>query len=367
MTDVKKRIRCAIYTRKSTEEGLEMEFNSLDAQREAGEAYVTSQKHEGWMLVPDYYDDGGFTGGNIERPALKRLMNDVESGKIDIIVVYKVDRLSRALSDFAKLIDVFDRHNVSFVSVTQQFNTTTSMGRLTLNILLSFAQFEREVIGERIRDKFAASKRKGMWMGGAQMLGYDVKDRKLIVNEKEAVIIRNIFERFLILRSATLLAREMRLQGYHNKTYVSQAGREHVGMSFNKCQLYRILQNRFYIGDVPHKEKSYPGQHEPIIDRKTWDETQSVFKISPRKRGRSVVAKVPSLLRGLVFCSCCQTALTPVHTRKNGKQYRYYKPGIILQGRSDTCTISAIPAGELENVVLTQLKQVFYAPEMIVK
>jgi DNA invertase Pin-like site-specific DNA recombinase len=234
MSDIKRRIRCAVYTRKSTEEGLDMEFNSLDAQREAGEAYILSQRHEGWTLVADHYDDGGFSGGSMERPALKRLMRDVEAGAIDVIVVYKVDRLSRSLTDFAKLVDVFDRHNVSFVSVTQQFNTTTSMGRLTLNILLSFAQFEREVIGERIRDKFAASKRKGMWMGGTPPLGYDVKDRKLIVNETEAKQVRYIFERFITLRSVTLLAKELKTTDIRTKSYITQTGNERIPRFFTK-------------------------------------------------------------------------------------------------------------------------------------
>ncbi len=215
MSEIKRRIRCAVYTRKSTEEGLDMEFNSLDAQREAGEAYVLSQRNEGWTLVSDYYDDGGFSGGSMERPALKRLIKDIEAGLIDVIVVYKVDRLSRSLMDFAKLVETFDRFNVSFVSVTQQFNTTTSMGRLTLNILLSFAQFEREVIGERIRDKFSASKRKGMWMGGPPPLGYDVLARKLVVNPEEAKQVKYIFERFITLRSATMLMKELKTTDMH--------------------------------------------------------------------------------------------------------------------------------------------------------
>lgn len=251
MTDIKRRVRCAVYTRKSTEEGLDMEFNSLDAQREAGEAYVLSQRNEGWTLVSDYYDDGGFSGGSMERPALKRLMKDIEAGLIDVIVVYKVDRLSRSLMDFAKLVETFDRFNVSFVSVTQQFNTTTSMGRLTLNILLSFAQFEREVIGERIRDKFAASKRKGMWMGGPPPLGYDVVARKLIVNEAEAKQVRYIFERFITLRSATLLMKELKATDIRTKNYTTQTGNQKAGRFINKNQIYRTIHNRLYLGEMP--------------------------------------------------------------------------------------------------------------------
>jgi site-specific DNA recombinase len=244
MSEIKRRIRCAVYTRKSTEEGLDMEFNSLDAQREAGEAYVLSQRNEGWTLVSDYYDDGGFSGGSMERPALKRLMKDIEAGLIDVIVVYKVDRLSRSLMDFAKLVETFDRFNVSFVSVTQQFNTTTSMGRLTLNILLSFAQFEREVIGERIRDKFSASKRKGMWMGGPPPLGYDVLARKLVVNPEEAKQVKYIFERFITLRSATMLMKELKTTNIRTKNYVTQTGNQKIGRFINKNQIYRTIHNR---------------------------------------------------------------------------------------------------------------------------
>ena len=367
MTEVKRRTRCAVYTRKSTDEGLDMEFNSLDAQREAGEAYISSQKHEGWTLVPDYYDDGGFSGGTMERPALKCLMKDIENGKIDVVVVYKVDRLSRSLADFAKLIEVFDKRNVSFVSVTQQFNTTTSMGRLTLNILLSFAQFEREVTGERIRDKIAASKKKGMWMGGMPPLGYDVVERKLIPNDKEADLVRQIFQRFLTLRSTTLLMRELRTQGHRNKTYVTKTGRQRIGRQINKLQLYRILQNQIYLGEITHKDKTYLGQHVAIVERGIWDEAQKVFRESPRKRRGAVAARTPALLRGLVKCGGCKSTLSPVHTLKKGKHYRYYKPSQILKGGCEGCPLGAIPAGELEGVVLMQLRQVFRSPEIIVK
>src|SRR5512134_960539 len=244
-----RKIRCAIYTRVSTDERLDMEFNSLDAQREAALSYVQSQKSEGWILVGDRYDDGGFSGGSMERPALQRLLRDVESGVIDVIVVYKVDRLSRSLIDFARIVEVFDKHNVSFVSITQQFNTTTSMGRLTLNILLSFAQFEREVIGERIRDKFAASRRNGMWMGGCPPLGYDVRDRKLVVNEGEAELVRLIFQRFPRIGSATQLAQELRRAGRTTKSWTTQDGNHRQGKSIDKGALYKILGNRVYLGE----------------------------------------------------------------------------------------------------------------------
>ena len=258
-----KRLRCAIYTRKSSEEGLDMEFNSLEAQREACEAYVASQKAEGWAAIRERYDDGGFSGGTLERPGLKQLLVDIEAGLIDVIVVYKIDRLSRSLMDFAKLVEVFDRNNVTFVSVTQSFNTTTSMGRLTLNILLSFAQFEREVIGERIRDKFAASRKRGMWMGGFVPMGYDVKDRKLVVNESEAATVRMIFERFVALGSASTLARALQAERVLNKR----------GKRIDKGFIYKLINNRVYLGEAVHKGVSYPGEHDAIVTLSTIQRT----------------------------------------------------------------------------------------------
>src|SRR5665811_1523624 len=257
-----KKTCCAIYTRKSSEEGLEQAFNSLDAQREACTAFIASQKHEGWTVVPTLFDDGGYSGGTMERPALKRLPADIEAGQIDVVVVYKVDRLTRALSDFAKLVEVFDRRGVSFVSITQQFNTTTSMGRLTLNILLSFAQFERELIGERVRDKIAASKKKGMWMGGTVPLGYDVKDRKLIVNEDEARAVVDIYQRYLKLRSVRALGEELAAAGIKSKRRVRPDGTEYGHQQFSHGALYLMLQNRTYRGEATHKGNSYPGAYE---------------------------------------------------------------------------------------------------------
>jgi len=262
-----RRRRCAIYTRKSSEEGLEMEFNSLDAQREACSAYTASQKAEGWALLRDSYDDGGFSGGTLERPALKRLLADIEAGLIDVVVVYKIDRLSRSLMDFARLVEVFDRNDVTFVSVTQSFNTTTSMGRLTLNILLSFAQFEREVIGERIRDKVAASRKRGMWMGGVVPLGYEVKDRKLVVNPTEAALVRQIFKRFVLLGSVTLVVRE--LQAEHRLTKRSKP--------FDKGIVYKLINNRVYVGQAVHKGTAYLGEHAPIIERGLFDKVQAIL------------------------------------------------------------------------------------------
>jgi DNA invertase Pin-like site-specific DNA recombinase len=351
-----RKLRCAIYTRKSSEEGLEMEFNSLDAQRESGEAYVTSQKAEGWLPVPDRYDDGGFSGGNLDRPALQRLLIDIESGKIDIVVVYKIDRLSRALLDFAKLVEVFDRHEVRFVSVTQPFNTTTSMGRLTLNVLLSFAQFEREVIGDRIRDKVAASRRKGMWMGGWTPLGYDVKDRKLEVNKQEAAAVRMIFERFTKVGSATVLVRQLRAEEVTGKN----------GRLVDKGYLYQLLKNRVYIGEAVHKGDSYPGEHKAIVPRQLWDKVHATLNENARKRSARARAQTPALLKGIIFgpTGC---AMTPTHTRKRGRLYRYYIANDLLKHDAPDCSIRRVPAAEIENAVVDQVRDLLRAPEIIVR
>ncbi len=363
----KPRTRCAIYTRKSSDEGLEQEYNSLDAQRDASEAYIASQRHEGWVLLPDLYDDGGFSGGNMNRPGLKRLLADIAAKKIDIVVVYKIDRLTRSLLDFAQLIGAFDQHNVCFVSVTQQFNTTTPMGRLILNILLSFAQFERELTGERIRDKFAASKKKGMWMGGCPPLGYDIRDRKLIINPREAEIVKKIFLRFITLQSITMLVRELRLQGITSKTYVTQTGKQRYGTAMCKNQIYRLLGNRIYLGEIPHKDQSYPGQHQAIIDREIWDQVHDILTTSPRASGRKTVAKEFALLKGIVHCGGCGSPMTPVHTLRNGKRYRYYKPSQQLRGGCEDCPIGSVAAGELESIVVAQLRELFTTPDIVIK
>lgn len=368
MTEIKKRIRCAIYTRKSTDEGLDMEFNSLDAQREAGESYIHAQRHEGWTLVPTYYDDGGFSGGSMERPALKSLMADIAKSLIDIVVVYKVDRLSRSLADFAKLIELFEKHQVCFVSVTQQFNTTSSMGRLTLNILLSFAQFEREVIGERIRDKVAASKKKGMWMGGVVPIGYDAVDRKLVINETEARVVRSIFERFVAVGSTTLLVKELREKGHCTKRFISKPGRSCGGKPMTKGFLYKLLHNRVYLGEIEHRGKIYQGQHKAIIDSALWDKAHGIMAENPRKRGNRVRCKTPALLVGLACCGGCGSSMTPTHTKKiNGRLYRYYKPHASMQGDCENCPISSIPAGQMEDAVVAQLQTLLQAPEMMVR
>jgi site-specific DNA recombinase len=351
-----RKLRCAVYTRKSTDEGLEQEFNSLDAQREACEAYIASQKAEGWALVPDRYDDGGYSGGNLERPALKRLMGDIEARRIDIVVVYKIDRLTRSLMDFSKLVEVLDRNSVTFVSVTQSFNTTTSMGRLTLNILLSFAQFEREVTGERIRDKVAASRKKGMWMGGWAPLGYDVKDRKLVINAKEAPHVRFMFEQFARTRSVTKMLPILAAEGIKAKS----------GKPVEKGYLYRIIKNPVYVGEAAHKGMSYPGEHSAIINRKLWERVQAILKESPRKRAANSRSRTPALLKGLIFGPSGST-MTPSHTRRNGKLYRYYVDMGVLKRGAEPGPASRVTAGDVERAVVDQLRAILRAPELVIR
>ena len=291
--------------------------------RRACAAYIDSQRHEGWLGLDDRYDDGGYSGGTLERPALQRLIRDIEAGRVDTVICYKIDRLSRSLTDFAKLVDVFERNRVTFVSVTQSFCTTTSMGRLTLNILLSFAQFERELAGERIRDKFAASRRKGIFMGGHPPLGYDVRDRKLVMNPAEAALVRLIFRRFLDLGSALLLIRELNAQGHRTKSWITRSGTFREGRPFEKGTLYKILRNRVYLGEAVHKGKSYPGEHEPIVDRATWERVHEVLASNARRRGNEARARTPAPLKGLLRCTHCSAAMTPSQTRRRGRLYRY--------------------------------------------
>ena len=363
--------RCAIYTRKSTDEGLDQEYNSLDAQRDAGLAFVASQRHEGWVVVGDGYDDGGYSGGNLDRPGLKRLMADIEAGEVDIVVVYKIDRLTRALSDFAKLVDVFDRNGVSFVSVTQQFNTTTSMGRLTLNILLSFAQFEREVTGERIRDKIAASKAKGMWMGGMPPLGYDVVERKLIVNAAEAELVRGIFCRYAEHGSAAQLVRELAIEGQTTKSWITQGSLHRSGRPIDQQYLFAMLRNRIYLGEMVHKGESYRGQHQAIVSPELWNATHAF--IERRKQGpREHRTKHPALLAGLLFAPDGQRMIHHFTKKKNGRLYRYYVPylhkrrnaGATLQ--PDATDVGALPAAEIEAAVLEQIHLALRSPEILV-
>ncbi|MCX8500552.1 MAG: recombinase family protein [Alphaproteobacteria bacterium] len=363
--------RCAIYTRKSTDEGLDQEYNSLEAQRDSALAFISSQRHEGWIAVNDGYDDGGFSGGNTNRPALKRLLADVEDGRIDVVVVYKIDRLSRSLSDFAQMVDLFDAHGVTFVSVTQQFSTTTSMGRLTLNILLSFAQFEREVTGERIRDKISASKAKGMWMGGTPPLGYDVRDRKLVVNESEAALVRDIFARYAETGSAAQLVRELQIEGHTTKVWVAQNGRRHDGKVIDQQCLFTMLRNRLYLGEITHKGQSFPGQHEPIVSTDLWAAVHAF--VDGRKQGpRTRYKKEPALLTGLLYAPDGQRMLPTYTQKKNGKRYRYYVPYLEKRQSAGATydhtrpNIGPLPALEIETAVLAQVHKALQEPEMII-
>ena len=362
---LKRRMRCAVYTRKSSEEGLDQEYNSIDAQRDAGHAYIASQRAEGWIAVADDYDDPAFSGGNMERPALKRLMADIEAGKIDVIVIYKIDRLTRSLADFSKMVEVFERQGVSFVSVTQQFNTTTSMGRLMLNVLLSFAQFEREVTGERIRDKIAASKRKGMWMGGIPPIGYDVANRRLIPNEAEAKTIAHIFQRFVELGSTTKLVKELRLDGVTSKAWTTQDGRVREGKPIDKGLIYKVLNNRTYLGELRHKELWYQAEHPPIITKSIWDDAHAILSTNGRVRATTTRAKTQYLLKGIVFGSDGR-AMSPFQTAKqNGRRYRYYVPQRDIKEHAGASGLPRMPAAELESAVLEQLRGHLRSPDVV--
>ena len=367
MSDVlKRRMRCAVYTRKSSEEGLDQEYNSIDAQRDAGHAYIASQRAEGWIPVADDYDDPAFSGGNMERPGLKRLMADIEAGKVDVVVIYKIDRLTRSLADFSKMVEVFERQGVSFVSVTQQFNTTTSMGRLMLNVLLSFAQFEREVTGERIRDKIAASKRKGMWMGGVPPLGYDVENRRLVPNPQEAKLIRHIFTRFVELGSSTKLVKELKLDGVTSKAWTTQDGKIREGKPIDKGLVYKLLGNRTYLGELRHKEQWYQAEHLPIVDQTVWDSVHAILATNGRSRANATRATTPFLLKGIVFGHDGR-ALTPWHSTKKttGKRYRYYLPMRDLKEHAGASGLPRMPAAELESAVLDQLRNILRAPNLL--
>jgi site-specific DNA recombinase len=355
-TDRKPVMRCAIYTRKSSEEGLEQSFNSLDAQREAGEAFILSQRHEGWQMLPARYDDGGFSGGTMERPALKRLLEDVQAKKVNVIVVYKVDRLTRSLADFAKIVEALDARGVSFVSVTQQFNTTTSMGRLTLNILLSFAQFEREVTGERIRDKISASKKKGMWMGGSVPLGYDLEARKLIPHPTEAPLVRNIFALYLKLGCVSKLMAQLNRENVKTKTWVTKAGTRLGGAPFARGHLYYLLRNRLYVGEIRHRERWYPGEHSGIVPRDLWDKVQVQLDGNLRTHHNRVRNGSSSLLTGLIEDEE-GNRFTPSFTIKRGRRYRYYVSLETIKNSAGECKQpTRLPAHEIESRVTERLQ-----------
>jgi DNA invertase Pin-like site-specific DNA recombinase len=351
-----KPIRCAIYTRVSTDRGLEQDFNSLDAQYDASQAYIRSQVHAGWTLIRARYDDGGFSGGTTDRPALQQLLEDVKTSKIDIIVVYKVDRLTRSLADFAKLVELFDRHGVSFVSVTQQFNTTTSMGRLTLNILLSFAQFEREVTSERIRDKIAASKRKGLWVGGMVPLGYKVKNRKVVVIKNEAGRVQTIFRRYLELGSLNRLLADLRERNIFTKVRTLSTSRTVGGIAFTRGSLGHLLRNRFYVGEVVYKGEVCPGEQAAILDRELFEAVQR--KLEEQRTNHSTArANSESLLMGRIFDDA-GNRMTPSFVRKGGKRYRYYVSSTLIQAQAKFAgTIRRVPAPEIEALVLQALRK----------
>jgi DNA invertase Pin-like site-specific DNA recombinase len=359
-------VRCAIYTRKSSEEGLEQEFNSLQAQREACEAFIDSQRHEGWVCLRAAYDDGGFSGATMDRPALQQLLADLTAGRVDTVVVYKIDRLTRSLADFAKIVEILDARGASFVSVTQQFNTTTSMGRLTLNVLLSFAQFEREVIGERIRDKIAASKKKGMWMGGVPPLGYQAQDRKLVIVDSEAEIVRLIFRRYAELGSVRLLKDEMEARNIQSKLRTSGAGRISGGKPFARGAIYLMLQNRIYRGEIVHKEQSHPGEHPPIIDQPLWDavQTQLAGNSTPREGAKT---REPSLLARMLFDGD-GNRMTPSHAIKKGTHYRYYvSRSLITKDRTEVSAGLRSPAAEIEHLVSSRVHRWLLDPGSIYK
>ena len=359
-------IRCAVYTRKSCEDGLEQEFNSLDAQRLAGENYIASQIHENWRLVSKHYDDGGFSGGNMNRPALKELFEDIKAGLIDMVVVYKIDRLSRSLFDFSKIVELFDKYNVSFVSVTQSFNTSTSSGKLMLNILLSFAQFERELSGERIRDKFAASLKKGMWMGGNPPLGYEVKDRSLIINEEEKPIIQFIYEKFAETESYFMVTDLLNNSGYRTKIRHLSNGKTTGGGKFQPNAVLHILRNPYYKSCVTHKGQVYQGQHEAIIPENEWEQVQEIFSKhggGARKRENMMS---PSFLKGIIRCESCDTPMIPSYCVKNGMRYRYYVCQKHQKCKSCNSAFKTVPAGPVEEQVVNEIIRIFKSPEILV-
>ena len=362
----KNRKRCAVYCRVSSDERLDQEFNSIDAQREAGHAYIASQRAEGWIPVADDYDDPGYSGGNTDRPALKRLLADIERGLIDIVVVYKIDRLTRSLADFAKMVDVFDLHDVSFSAVTQQINSATSMGRLMLNVLLSFAQFEREVTSERIRDKIAAAKRKGMWMGGVPSIGYDVVNRQLVINDAEAAVVRRIFEEMLTIGSPTQIAANLTAEGITTKAWTTQEGQTRSGTRIDKKYLHKLLRNRIYLGELSHKGNWYPGAHPPIIDRALWDKVHAV--LAKDSHARSVETKIrsrtDSLLRGLLYAPSGER-MYPTYSSKRGHKYHYYVSKSESRFGAPSKSFARLPAPEIEAAVVAQIRTVLTSPESI--
>ena len=355
MTDISHKTqikRCAVYTRKSTEYGLDQDFNSLDAQREAGEHMIASQAGNGWILLKDQYDDGGYSGGTLERPALQRLMGDIRAGKVDLVIVYKADRLCRSMAKFYNLIEFFEAHGVSFVSVSERFDTSTAMGRLFVNMLQSFAQYEREQTSDRVKDKVAAAKKRGLWTGGSPPFGYKPVDKKLIIVEDEARIVRRIFHGFVNCGSATQLARELRQEGLVNRN----------GNLFNKCAISKILNNKTYLGLVAFKGEVYEGQHKEIVSRRVWDQAHSIFKEHPKTRAGRTRSKTPSLLKGIIF-GPDGAAMSPHHTRKGQRLYRYYTSQTVLKHGAGACVPGRVPAADVEQIVLSQVKYLMLHPD----
>jgi site-specific DNA recombinase len=361
-------VRCAIYTRKSTEEGLEQEFNSLDAQRESAEAFIRSQANEGWTCLPQRYDDGGFTGGNMERPALQRLLADIQAGQIDVVCSYKVDSLSRSLLDFAKMMETFEQHGVSFVSITQQFNSATSMGRLVLNVLLSFAQFEREIIAERTRDKVAATRRKGKWAGGTPLLGYDLDPRggRLLVNDEEAERVRAIFALYLEQLSLLPVVLELERRGWVNKRWQTRQGRLRGGRPFTKTSLYRLLSNVVYAGKVRYKDEVHEGEQPALIAADTFARVQALLRSHGPAIGPPSRHRFAALLKGLLHCRPCDCAMTPAHSTRQGSQrYRYYSCVNAQKRGWQACPSKSIPAAQIEQLVVGQLQQLGRDPQVL--
>lgn len=358
-------IRAAIYTRKSTEDGLEQEFNSLDAQRESGEAFIKSQAALGWTCLPERYDDGGFSGGSLERPALRRLLNDIEAGRVDCVAVYKVDRLSRSLTDFARLMEAFEKHRVSFVSVTQQINSANSMGRLMLNVLLSFAQFERELVSERTRDKIAAARRKGKWVGGMPLLGFDVVDSKLVVNPDEAEQVRQIFALYVEHEGLIPVVAELERRGWRNKAWVTKAGTKRGGRLFDKGTVWNLLRNVAYIGQVGYKDEVHDGEHEAIVDHDLWQKVQAKLQKNGRTGGAAVRNQFGAILKGLLHCGSCGCSMIPSHTTKGKKRYRYYVCTSAQKQGWKNCATKSLPAGEIEKFVVSQISCIGRDPGLV--
>lgn len=365
VADDRKVLRCAIYTRKSTEEGLEQEFNSLDAQRASAIDYIRSQKHEGWECIETQYDDGGFTGANMERPGLRQLLKDIEAGRIDCVVVYKVDRLSRSLMDFSRIIEIFDRHKVAFVSVTQAFNTASSMGRLILNVLLSFAQFEREMISERTRDKIAAARRKGRWVGGVPILGYTVEDAKLIVDPFEAIRVREIFDLYVELKSTLQVAKELNQRGWRTKEWTTKKGTVVGGLPFNKNSVGTLLSNVTYTGKVEFSGEIYPGLHQAIVDVGTFDQVQAMLKDNNRNKGMRGRCHHDALLQGLLRCAACDCGMSHSYTKKGSRAYRYYVCHKAQKHGWDSCPSPSLPASQIEDFIVEQIRAIGQDPSVI--